>query len=52
MGAIALLRQTYYDASWYKANATKTEYNISLEAFNKLQELPSIFEGNDKFFLH
>ncbi len=34
---------------WYKANATKTEYNISLEAFNKLQELPSIFEGNDKY---
>ena len=49
MGAIALLRQTYYDAAWYKANATKTEYNISLEAFNKLQELPSIFEGNDKY---
>ena len=49
MGAIALLRQTYYDAIWYKANATKTEYNISLEAFNKLQELPSIFEGNDKY---
>ena len=49
MGAIALLRQTYYDANWYKTNASKTEYNISLEAFNKLQELPSIFEGNDKY---
>jgi imidazolonepropionase-like amidohydrolase len=47
-GAIALLRQTYYDAQWY-SNGNKTEYNISLEAFNKLQELPSIFEGNDKF---
>lgn len=49
MGAVALLRQTYYDAEWYKNNQSKTEYNISLEAFNKLQELPSIFEGNDKY---
>jgi imidazolonepropionase-like amidohydrolase len=49
MGAIALLRQTYYDADWYKSNQTKTEYNITLDAFNKLQELPSIFEGSDKF---
>ncbi len=49
MGAVALLRQTYYDAEWYKTNQSKTEYNITLEAFNKLQELPSIFEGNDKY---
>ena len=49
MGAVALLRQTYYDATWYKTNAVKTEYNITLDAFNKLQELPSIFEGNDKY---
>ena len=49
MGAIALLRQTYYDAAWYKTNQTKAEYNITLDAFNKLQELPSIFEGNDKY---
>ncbi|MBS1634808.1 MAG: amidohydrolase family protein [Bacteroidetes bacterium] len=49
MGAVALLRQTYYDADWYKSNQNKTEYNISLEAFNKLRELPAIFEGNDKY---
>jgi len=49
MGAIALLRQTYCDATWYKLNQTKTEYNITLDAFNKLQELPSIFDGNDKY---
>jgi imidazolonepropionase-like amidohydrolase len=48
-GAIALLRQTYYDAKWYKENNTKTEYNISLEAFNQLQNLPAIFEANDKY---
>ncbi len=49
MGAIALLRQTYYDAQWYKINAIKTEYNITLDAFNKMQELPSVFEGGDKY---
>lgn len=49
MGAVALLRQTYYDAEWYKNNSSKTEYNINLEAFNKLKDLPAIFEGNDKY---
>ncbi|MCA0430960.1 MAG: amidohydrolase family protein [Bacteroidetes bacterium] len=48
-GAIALLRQTYYDAQWYKNLINKTEYNISLECFNQLQNLPAIFEANDKF---
>lgn len=42
MGSIALLRQTYYDAQWY--GKQKTEFNISLEEFNKQQELPQIFE--------
>jgi imidazolonepropionase-like amidohydrolase len=46
-GGIALLRQTYYDAAWYANN--KNEYNITLEEFNQLQTLPSIFESNDKF---
>ncbi|MES2512510.1 MAG: amidohydrolase family protein [Bacteroidota bacterium] len=49
MGGVALLRQTYYDAAWYKTNVTKTEYNITLDAFNKLQDLPSVFEGGDKY---
>ena len=48
MGSIALLRQTYYDAIWYDQNKNKTEYNISLDAFNKQKDLPSIFEVNDK----
>lgn len=42
MGAIALLRQTYYDAQWY--GKQKEEYNISLNEFNKEQNLPQIFE--------
>lgn len=48
MGSIALLRQTYLDAQWYAANKSKTEYNISLEAFNALQALPSIIEASTK----
>src|ERR1700744_1484945 len=48
MGAIALLRQTYYDAQWYATNKGKIEYNISLEAFNALQTLPSVFDVSDK----
>ncbi|MFO0321786.1 MAG: amidohydrolase family protein [Bacteroidota bacterium] len=49
MGAVALLRQTYYDAKWYKTNQLNIEYNITLDAFNHLQDLPSIFEGGDKY---
>ncbi|HZX59552.1 MAG TPA: amidohydrolase family protein, partial [Mucilaginibacter sp.] len=45
MGDIALLRQTYYDAEWYKNQ--KTEYNISLADFNSQQSLPQIFETSD-----
>ncbi|MBD1393623.1 amidohydrolase family protein [Mucilaginibacter glaciei] len=45
MGSIALLRQTYYDASWYKTQ--KNEYNISLDEFNRTQNLPQIFEVSD-----
>jgi len=44
MGSIALLRQTYYDAQWYSKQ--KEEYNISLENFNKQQNLPQIFEAD------
>ena len=45
MGSIALIRQTYYDAAWYK-NQSK-EYNISLDAFNHTQDIPQIFEVGD-----
>jgi imidazolonepropionase-like amidohydrolase len=45
MGSIALLRQTYYDAQWYKNQ--KQEYNISLDEFNKTQSLPQVFETTD-----
>jgi imidazolonepropionase-like amidohydrolase len=45
MGSIALLRQTYYDAQWYKSQ--KEEYNISLDEFNRIQNLPQVFEVGD-----
>ncbi len=48
MGAIGLLRQTYYDADWYKNAKHKTEVNLSLEAFNNIQSIPQIFIVNDK----
>ena len=48
MGVIALLRQTYYDAAWYKRNTPGREYNISLEKWLDLQKLPQIFEANHR----
>lgn len=48
MGSIALLRQTYLDADWYKIDKTKKEFNISLDAFNNLQSLSQIIETTDK----
>lgn len=43
MGSIALLKQTHYDAEWYKNNEGEVEENISLKYWNLQQELPSIF---------
>ena len=48
MGATALLRQTYHDASWY-ASASKDNLaggtNLSLEAFNSNSKVPVIFSA-------
>jgi imidazolonepropionase-like amidohydrolase len=49
MGSIALLRQTYLDAQWYKTKPAKEGTNLSLQAFNDLQGLPQFFESNDKW---
>ncbi|MEA5137992.1 amidohydrolase family protein [Arcicella rigui] len=48
MGSVALLRQTYYDADWFKKSKNKIESNISLDAFNNNQSLPQVFEVGDK----
>jgi hypothetical protein len=49
MGMIALLRQTYLDAQWYKSNPTSEGVNLSLKSWNDNQGLPQIFEANDKW---
>ena len=49
MGAIALLRQTSYDAEWYRNEKDKKEFNITLEAWNGNLSLPQIFETTDKW---
>ncbi|NML22771.1 amidohydrolase family protein [Pseudoflavitalea sp. G-6-1-2] len=49
MGSIALLRQTYIDANWYKSNPEKEGVNLSLKSWNAIQSLPQIFEANDKW---
>ncbi len=53
MGAVALLRQTYLDAQWYKnlsaVNLAKEGVNMSLQAWNDVQSLPQFFETSDKW---
>jgi imidazolonepropionase-like amidohydrolase len=49
MGSIALLRQTYIDAAWYKSQPYHEGTNLSLQAWNDEQSLPQIFEGSDKW---
>ena len=49
MGVIALLRQTYYDAAWYKSNPAEEGKNMSLAAWNNNQDLPQVFEADDKW---
>jgi imidazolonepropionase-like amidohydrolase len=49
MGSIALLRQNYLDAQWYKTKPASEGTNLSLQAFLNIQQLPQIFEANDKW---
>jgi len=49
MGMIALLRQTYLDAQWYKSVPAKEGTNLSLKSWNDNQGLPQIFDANDKW---
>lgn len=46
MGSIALIRQTLYDAQWYKTQ--NEQKNLGLEAINNNQNIPKIFEVSDK----
>lgn len=49
MGTIALLRQTYLDAQWYRNKPATEGTNLSLEAWNDNQALPQIFDADDKW---
>lgn len=49
MGSIALLRQTYLDAQWYKTRPAKEGTNLTLQAWNENLSLPQIFETQDKW---
>ncbi len=49
MGSIALLRQTYLDAAWYKNNPSAEGVNLSLKHWNELQGIPQIFDAGDKW---
>ncbi|MCF4101357.1 amidohydrolase family protein [Gillisia sp. M10.2A] len=46
MGAMALLRQTYLDASWYANGNSKTK-DLALEALNRNKGLTQIFKTDD-----
>lgn len=49
MGSIALLRQTYIDGKWYQSNPAAEGVNITLKSWNEIQDLPQVFEANDKW---
>ncbi len=49
MGYIALLRQTFLDAAWYKTKPYQEGFNVTLQSWNDNQGLPQIFEANDKW---
>jgi imidazolonepropionase-like amidohydrolase len=49
MGYIALMRQTYLDAQWYKTKPYEEGFNLTLQAWNDNQSLPQIFEAGDKW---
>ena len=49
MGSIALLRQTFLDAQWYKTKPATEGLNISLQSWLDNQGLPQVFDANDKW---
>ena len=49
MGTIALLRQTYLDAAWYKNHPAAEGVNLSLQYWLDQQSLPQIFDASDKW---
>ena len=48
MGAIALMRQTFYDADWYATSKVKEELNVSLQVLNEQKGLPRFLVTEEK----
>ncbi|MBO0948154.1 amidohydrolase family protein [Fibrella forsythiae] len=48
MGTVALLRQSLYDADWFKRSKQKPQMNLSLDAYNRMAGVPAFFEVGDK----
>jgi imidazolonepropionase-like amidohydrolase len=48
-GSIALLRQFYYDADWYKSLAEGVFFDAALEAEKRNRNLPKVFEVRNRF---
>lgn len=51
IGAVALIRQTLYDAIWYASGGDKVEFNPSLAALQQLNQYPLFFELNNPLSL-
>lgn len=49
MGIIALLRQHFLDAQWYRNRPLSEGVNLTLQALLDHQTLPQIFDANDKW---
>ncbi|MFM6947641.1 MAG: amidohydrolase, partial [Aquirufa sp.] len=49
MGSIALMRQLFQDAKWYKNKSEGEGLNLTLQSFNEQLSLPQIFEVADKW---
>ena len=47
MGIIALMRQTHYDAEWYKTANRNKEVNLTLERVNQTSALPKLIDVGD-----
>lgn len=47
MGAMALLRQFFHDADWYKKGGANNK-DLAIEAFNINKNLPAFFEARNK----
>lgn len=46
MGMVALIRQTFYDAEWYRTTSGDRPFNQTLENFNDARGIPQVIEAN------